>query len=162
MINYIASGLTCVCVGYVCVRSKKKLLQSIFISLYIHLTIKCKWSTKYSKRATVTAQSIQQISLWENQTRIVIVCCHFYADNSTDTRHEIDTHGNRFQFGKCKSKFHLHIGTLQQQTSLDRTWPKMDLLPTAPCTSNSFYCHKWCHQKTSKQEKEFGNNLLLQ
>lgn len=45
-------------------------------------------------------------------------CCHFYADNSTDTRHEIATHSNRFQFSKCKSspkyKFRLHIGTLHQ------------------------------------------------
>lgn len=67
MTNYNFSGLMYV--------FQKKLLQSIFLSLYIHLSIKCKWSTKYtaaSEQATVKTQSIQQISLWENQTTIVI------------------------------------------------------------------------------------------
>lgn len=60
----------------VCVFSKLKKTTSI----YIHFSIKCKGSTKQSKRAseraTVKTESIQ-ISLWENQTTIVIVVAIF-------------------------------------------------------------------------------------
>lgn len=81
MINYITSGLMCVCF-----RSWKKLLQSIFI---FPSNVNDRQNTA-SERASNSKKWVDtNISVGKSNDNCYC-CCHFYADIPTDTRiHEI-------------------------------------------------------------------------